>query len=65
MSGLKYFRYKSQELLTELDLATIQMMSLVAAREVSGLFWEKASERHRKAYAAWNEFLNNPIKSME
>lgn len=63
MSNMDEFRYKSHELLIELDAATTRMMMLVSMKEVSGPLWDEASNSHRDAYDAWKEFLNSPLKT--
>jgi hypothetical protein len=52
------FRFKSHQLLLELDAATTEMMMLVTAKEMAGDRWALATERHGDAYAAWNVFVN-------
>lgn len=58
MTSFEEFRATSHELLKELDAATIKMMMLVSAKEVSGPFWEDAAQRHHDAVDAWHAFLN-------
>lgn len=60
MCGIDDFRFKSHQLLIELDAATSKMMMMVSAREVSGLDWDAATLRHHDAFEAWNSFLNSP-----
>ncbi|QGA51041.1 MULTISPECIES: hypothetical protein [Pseudomonas] len=60
MTSFEEFRAASHELLKELDAATIKMMMLVSAKEVSGPFWEDAAQRHHDAVDAWHSFLNIP-----
>lgn len=64
MSSIEEFRYKSHELLIELDAATTRMMMLVSMKEVVGPVWDEASKSHRDAYNAWNDFVNSPPKSI-
>lgn len=61
MSRTEDFRFKSHELLIELDAATTKIMLLVSANEISGLLWDEAVERHKVAVAAWQEFLEAKI----
>jgi hypothetical protein len=61
MTSFEDFRKSSCELLIELDAATVKMMMLVSARNVSGPEWALAVERHRDAYTQWNTFLNSPV----
>lgn len=58
MSGLDDFRFKSHQLLIELDAATSKMMMMVSAKEVFGAEWDDATLRHHHAFEAWNSFLN-------
>lgn len=60
MSRIDDFRFKSHQLLIELDAATSKMMMMVSAKEVSGLAWDAATLRHHDAFDAWNSFLNSP-----
>lgn len=59
MSGLDDFRFKSHQLLIELDAATSKMMMMVSAKEVVGVEWGAATLRHHHAFEAWNSFLNS------
>jgi hypothetical protein len=67
MNAADDFRFKSHELLLDLDAAISQMMMLVATRELSGERWCTAVTQHSDAYAAWNSHLsesslpNSPI----
>lgn len=65
MSGLDDFRFKSHQLLIELDAATSKMMMMVSAKEVFGAEWDAASLRHHHAYEAWNTFLNSPERPLD
>ncbi|VVN84351.1 hypothetical protein [Pseudomonas fluorescens] len=58
MKSFEEFRTTSHELLIELDAATTKMMMLVSAKEVSGPFWDDATQRHEDAVDAWHSFLN-------
>ncbi|KAF2391971.1 MULTISPECIES: hypothetical protein [Pseudomonas] len=60
MTSFEDFRTQSQALLTELDAATMGMMTLVTAKCVSGPEWDAATQRHHDAYERWNAFLNIP-----
>ncbi|MCM2461116.1 hypothetical protein HGO40_11570 [Pseudomonas sp. CG7] len=60
MTSFEEFRATSHELLKELDAATIKMMMLVSAKEVTGPSWEDATQRHHDAVDAWHSFLNIP-----
>ncbi|WP_338487145.1 hypothetical protein VRB78_13845 [Pseudomonas trivialis] len=60
MSGIDDFRFKSHQLLIELDAATSKIMMMVSGKEVSGLDWDAATLRHHDAFEAWNSFLNSP-----
>ncbi|WP_350647183.1 hypothetical protein [Pseudomonas sp. HY13-MNA-CIBAN-0226] len=67
-SAVEDFRFKSYELLLELDAANNKMMMLVSARELSGVKWSAAVERHSDAYGAWISHMNeysgsNPFTS--
>ncbi|MDN3219474.1 hypothetical protein [Pseudomonas nunensis] len=57
MTSFEEFRTTSHELLIELDAATTKMMMLVSAKEVSGPFWDDATQRHLEAMDAWHTFL--------
>ncbi len=57
------FRFHSHQLLIELDAATTQLMMLVSSRQVSGDQWVEATCRHKNAYDAWTEFLNEPLST--
>ncbi len=63
------FRFKSHQLLLELDASTTEMMMLVSTKEMIGDRWALATQRHGVAYAAWNSFINeigppSPIASL-
>lgn len=58
MNAADDFRFKSHELLLDLDAAINQMMMFVATRELSGERWCAAVTQHSAAYAAWNSHLN-------
>ncbi len=62
MSSLEEFRYRSHELLIELDAATTRMMMLVSMKEVTGPVWDESSKSHRDAYNSWNDFVNSPTR---
>lgn len=59
MSVMNDFRFRSHEILVELDAATTKMMMLVVANQVSGPDWEEAVKTHRDAYQAWNTLLKS------
>ena len=61
MNSIEEFRYKSHQLLLELDAATTRMMMLVALHEVSGPVWNEAYQDHCNAYKAWNDYVNTPF----
>lgn len=65
MSGLDDFRFKSHQLLIELDAATCKMMMMVSAKEVAGADWDAATIRHHDAFEAWNSFLNSPDSTLD
>ncbi|ATN11740.1 MULTISPECIES: hypothetical protein [Pseudomonas] len=65
MSGIDDFRFKSHQLLIELDAATSKMMMMVSAKEVVGAAWEAATLRHHDAFEAWNSFLNSPENPLD
>lgn len=58
MNAADDFRFKSHELLLDLDAAVNKMMMMVSARELSGERWSAAVTRHSDAYAAWSLHLN-------
>lgn len=58
MQSTDDFRFKSHQLLLELDAATTEMMMLVSSRETTGERWAAATQRHQAAYAAWNSFID-------
>lgn len=51
------FRFKSHELLIELDAATTRIMMLVSAGQINGLAWNEAVTRHRVAVESWQTFI--------
>ena len=51
------FRFKSHELLIELDAATTRIMMLVSAGEMNGVVWNDAVKRHRFAVEDWQAFV--------
>ncbi|NVZ22137.1 hypothetical protein [Pseudomonas costantinii] len=59
MADLDDFRFRSHELLVELDAATNKMMMMVVSKQVSGPDWEEATKKHHAAFEAWNSFLNS------
>lgn len=61
MSGIDDFRFKSHQLLVELDAATMGMMQLVSSRCVSGPEWDAAHKKQHEAYESWNAFMNAPL----
>lgn len=58
MNAADDFRFKSHELLLDLDAAINQMMMFVATRELSGERWCAAVTQHSEACAAWSSHLN-------
>lgn len=60
MASIEDFRMKSQELLIELDAATMEMMTLVTSKCVSGPDWDLANKRQHDAYESWDAFMNTP-----
>jgi hypothetical protein len=58
MADIDDFRFRSHELLVELDAATTKMMMMVVSKKNSGPDWDEAAKKHREAYEAWNSFLN-------
>lgn len=58
MNAADDFRFKSHELLLDLDAAVNKMMMLVSARELYGERWSAAVTRHSDACAAWSSHLN-------
>ncbi|MBK5542557.1 hypothetical protein JFV28_01180 [Pseudomonas sp. TH05] len=60
MNSVDDFRYRSHQLLMELDAATCDMMKLVSAHQLTGPEWEIANRRQHEAYKVWNLFLNEP-----
>ncbi|WP_090182455.1 hypothetical protein [Pseudomonas arsenicoxydans] len=63
MNSTDDFRFRSHQLLLELDAATNHIMMLVSARQVSGYAWEEAASRQKLAYEAWAAFLYAPSPS--
>lgn len=59
MSGGDDFRFRSHELLVELDAATTKIMMMVALKQVSGPDWEDTIKKHHDAFDAWNSFLDS------
>lgn len=60
MSNADDYRFRSHELLLELDAATTSLMMLVSARQLEGAPWIGATKRQRLAYEAWAAFLYAP-----
>lgn len=58
MGRAEDFRFKSHELLIELDAATTRIMLLISANEVTGPQWDEAVERQRQAVKAWQRFIS-------
>ena len=65
MSAMEDFRFKSHQLLIELDAATSQMMMLIAANRMSGPEWLEAAQRHHHAFELWNSFLRTSPAASE
>ena len=63
MVSIDDFRIESHKLLTELDAATLAMMTLVSARCVSGPDWDVANKRQHDAYERWDTFINFPSRA--
>lgn len=63
MSTPEEFRFKSHELLVELDGSTTALMMLVVAGRVTGTEWCDAVERHAQACSAWSAFLSDSAPS--
>lgn len=61
MNNIEEFRFKSHQLLLELDATTTRIMTLVVLREVSGPVWNEACQEHCVAYKAWNDYVNTPF----
>lgn len=61
MADLDDFRFRSHELLVDIDSATTKIMMMVVSKKVSGLEWDEAIKKHHDAFEAWNSFLNSPI----
>ncbi|MDB5980153.1 MAG: hypothetical protein JWQ69_1168 [Pseudomonas sp.] len=59
MTSMDDFRFKSHQLLIELDAATTQMMMLVSARQATGPGWDAANQRHHDAFQAWETFTQD------
>lgn len=51
------FRFKSHELLIELDAATTRIMMLVSAGQITGPAWNEAVRQHRLAVESWQTFI--------
>ncbi len=58
MADIDDFRFRSHELLVELDAATTKMMMMVVSKKISGPDWDDAAKKHQEAYEAWISFLN-------
>jgi hypothetical protein len=56
MADIDDFRFRSHELLVELDAATTKMM-MVVSKKISGSEWDEAAKKHHEAYEAWSSFL--------
>ncbi|WP_395607310.1 hypothetical protein [Pseudomonas sp. B22129] len=60
MADLDDFRFRSHELLVELDAATTKMMMMmVVSKTVSGVEWDEAVKKHHDAFEGWSSFLNS------
>jgi hypothetical protein len=51
------FRFNAHHLLLDLDATTNHLMMLVVSSEISGVRWEEAVARERRAYTAWISIL--------
>lgn len=60
MNNTDDYRFRSHELLLELDAATTSLMMLVSARRLEGSPWADAINRQKLAYEAWVTLLNAP-----
>ena len=58
MADIDDFRFRSHELLVELDAANTKMMMMVVSKRVSGPDWDEEVKKHHEAYKAWNSFLH-------
>lgn len=65
MFNLDEFRFNSHHLLVALDAATIHLMMLVVAKEISGARWDEAVIRQKNAYDAWTMLLATAQPSAE
>jgi hypothetical protein len=59
MTSMDDFRFRSHQLLIELDAATTQMMMLVSARQATGPGWDAANQRQHDAFQAWESFSHD------
>ncbi|MCF5724557.1 hypothetical protein [Pseudomonas syringae] len=59
MADVDDFRFRSHELLVELDAATTKMMMMVVSKQVSGPDWEEATKKHHNAFDAWSSLLKS------
>ncbi|KTB95075.1 hypothetical protein AO073_14545 [Pseudomonas syringae ICMP 11293] len=64
MSLEEDFRFKSHELLVELDASIAKLMMMVSAKEAVGVSWADATLRHHEAFIAWHEFLGSSNPSL-
>ena len=55
------FRLATYKLLLELDASTTSMMLLVSSRDMAGIDWDLAVQRHRDVCEAWNLFLHQTV----
>ncbi|WP_057395659.1 hypothetical protein [Pseudomonas fluorescens] len=60
MSNSDDYRFRSHELLLEIDAATTRLMMLVSARQLEGAPWIDATKRQKLAHEAWAAFLYAP-----
>ncbi|MDR0191941.1 hypothetical protein RCO22_23630 [Pseudomonas yamanorum] len=61
MINVDDYRFKSHQLLLELDAANTHLMMLVSARQIDGPLWMGAAAKHKLAYEAWAVFFNVPV----
>ncbi|WP_426214745.1 hypothetical protein [Pseudomonas sp. DWRC2-2] len=57
MREIDDFRFKSHELLIDLDAATTRIMMLVSAGDMNGHVWDEAVKQHRLAVEKWQALL--------
>ncbi|MEX3777802.1 hypothetical protein [Pseudomonas sp. MYb118] len=60
MASIEEIRIETRRLREEMDIATVEMMTLVSAKRVSGPEWDAASTKQHEAYEKWHAFMNAP-----